>query len=274
MDIATLVGLIVGTAVIVMAILSGSDFSIFINVPGLLIVFGGTIAATLIKFSLKDCFSSFVLAIKKAFWEEVESPHELIETAMRLTSIAREKGLIALDGEEISNPFMEKGVSLCVDGHKPAMVSSILTKEMNYSIARHDVGEQIFRGIGESAPAFGMIGTLVGLVQMLSSMEDPSSIGPAMAVALLTTLYGALIANFIALPIAEKLSNRSVQERLNKSLILESVLGIQRTENPRILAEILESFIPSADRRHGREDERRQSDEKTVDSAQTGKENA
>ncbi|MCW9023164.1 MAG: MotA/TolQ/ExbB proton channel family protein [Gammaproteobacteria bacterium] len=249
MDLATLIGLIIGAAVIAMAMLSGSDITIFINVPGLLIVFGGTFAATLIKFPIGDCFRAIGLATKKAFLQEADHPAELIQLANTLTETVRKKNIIALEDVEIENTFFKKGIQLCTDGHKPDFIRNVLVKEMNLSIERHEMGEKVFRAMGESAPAFGMIGTLVGLVQMLSSLEDPSAIGPAMAVALLTTLYGALFANLVALPIADKLRSRTDQERINKSLIIESVIGILQGVNPRILDELLESYLP-VNKRH------------------------
>ena len=248
MDFATLLGLIAGTAVISLAMLSGSDVSVFINVPGMLIVLGGTFAATLIKFPIGDCVRAIGLAIRKAFWQEADHPFALIQQANKLTEVVRRESLIALDNQEVNNPFFKKGIQLCVDGRKPEFIRNVLTKEMNLSIERHEMGEKVFRAMGESAPAFGMIGTLVGLVQMLSNLQDPASIGPAMAVALLTTLYGALFANLVALPIADKLQSRTQQERINKSLIVESVLGIQQGVNPRILDELLESYIPARKR--------------------------
>ena len=228
--------------------LSGADATVFINIPGLLIVLGGTFASTLIKFPIGDCFQSLGIAVKKAFWQEVDRPVELIELANTLSGIARKKSLVALDDIEIENPLFKKGIQLCVDGHKADFIRNVLTKEMNMSIERHEMSEKVFRAMGDSAPAFGMIGTLVGLVQMLSNMQDPSSIGPAMAVALLTTLYGALFANLIALPIADKLKNRTEQEYINKSLIVECVLGILQGVNPRVLDELLESYLPSSKR--------------------------
>ncbi len=245
MDFATLIGLILGTLVILMAMLTGSEASVFINIPGLMIVLGGTIASTLIKFSIRSCFLSFILAIKKAFWQAGDKPADLIQLANELSNIVRKQSLIALENTEVKNPLFKKGVQLCVDGHKPAFIRNVLTKEMNQSIQRHELSEKVFRAMGDAAPAFGLIGTLVGLVQLLSNMQEPSSIGPAMAVALLTTLYGALFANLFAIPIADKLKSRTDEERINKSLIIESVLGIQQGVNPQILDELLETYLPT-----------------------------
>jgi len=248
MDFATLIGLIIGAFIIGLAILSGSEMTVFINIPGLMIVLGGTFAATLIKFPIGICFSSFGLAIKKAFWQEADHPRDIIKQANELAAIARKESLVMLEKMPISNPFFKKGIQLCVDGRKADYIREVLTAEMNLSLERHQFGEKIFRAMGESAPAFGMIGTLVGLVQMLTNLKDPAAIGPAMAVALLTTLYGALFANLFALPIADKLNGRYLQERINKSLILESIMGIMEGTNPRVLDELLESYLPTKQR--------------------------
>ncbi len=249
MDFATLIGLIAGAVIVALAMVSGSDASIFVNVPSLMIVMGGTFAATLIKFPVGDCFRAIGLAIKKAFWQEVDSPSELIKQANKFARIVRKDNMIALENERIDNAFFRKGIQLCVDGHKPEFIRSVMTKEMDLSIERHELSEKVFRAMGDSAPAFGMIGTLVGLVQMLANLTDASAIGPAMAIALLTTLYGALFAHLIANPIADKLKSRVAQEYVNKSLILESVLGIQNGINPQVLDELLESYLPSNKRR-------------------------
>jgi chemotaxis protein MotA len=146
---------------------------------------------------------------------------------------------------EIGNAFLKKGIQLAIDGHEPDFVTRVLAKEINLTIERHERGQAVFKGIGDSAPAMGMIGTLIGLVQMMSNMSDPSAIGPAMAVALLTTLYGAVIASAVALPIADKLAHRSAEERLNKSLVLESISAIQEGLNPRVMEELLKAYLPT-----------------------------
>ena len=152
--------------------------------------------------------------------------------------------MLALEEVKIDDEFFRKGIRLCIDGHDGDVVRKALTSDMELSIQRHEEGGKIFRGIGDSAPAFGMIGTLVGLVQMLSNMEDPKTIGPAMAIALLTTLYGALIANLVALPIADKLE----QERVIKSLIVDGVMQIHARQNPRIVEELLQVYLPTSQR--------------------------
>ncbi len=244
MDIATLLGLIIGMAVVVAAILVGSDMWVFLNLPGFLIVIGGTFAATLIKFPLKTVSTAFRVGIHAAFVGDKDDPKSLIDLAIELARKSRKGGMLALEGADIDNRFFKKGIQLCVDGMAPEVVRKTLVGEMNQSIRRHEEGGKIFRAIGDSAPAFGMIGTLVGLVQMLSSLSDPAAIGPAMAVAMLTTLYGALIANLIALPMADKLESRTDQERVTKSLIIDSVLEILGQTNPNVLEELLQIYLP------------------------------
>lgn len=248
MDIATLVGLIAGIGVIAGAVTQGSNFLIYLNLPGFLIVVGGTAAAVLIKFPLKICIESFVEGLKTAFIDRSEQPMEIVRIATHLADIVRKQGKLALEHTPVKNHFFRKGIQLIVDGHKPEFVRKVMTMEMDQSVDRHLVGERVFRAIGESAPAFGMLGTLVGLVQMLTQLDDPSKIGMGMAVALLTTLYGSLIANLIALPIADKLQMRALAEHSNKELIMESLMSIERGENPRLMEEVLFTYLPNHQR--------------------------
>ncbi len=249
MDFATLAGLISGVAVITFAVSSGSDLLIFLNMPGFFIVVGGTTAAVLIKFPLKICIQSFVAGVKTAFVDRSERPEQLIKLATKLSALKRKRGNLALENTPIRNSLFKKGIMLVVDGHKTDFIKKVMRLEMEHSIERHEVGERVFRAIGESAPAFGMIGTLVGLVQMLSNLQDPDSLGMGMAVALLTTLYGSLIANLFALPIADKLQMRHESEYQNKALILESIIGIEKGENPKIMEEVLLTYLPGNDRK-------------------------
>ena len=256
MDIATFLGLFFGLAVIVAAIFTGSDIWVFLNIPGFLIVIAGTMAATLIRYPMSGVLGAFMLGIRAAFTGSKDSkPQDLIDLAIETAKIARKKGFLALAEIPIEDPFLARGIRLCVDGYSYEVIQTTLTKDMNNSIERHEEGERIFRAIGESAPAFGMIGTLVGLVQMLASLDDPKTIGPAMAVALLTTLYGAVIANLIALPIADKLENKIEVEHTNKSLIIDAVLGIHKGQNTSELGEILDTYLPDSIRAQELEDE-------------------
>lgn len=248
MDIATLIGLTAGIAIIVTAIGSAADFHTYLNVPGLLIVFGGTAAAIFIKFPLKVSFASFWRGLKIAFSNPGENPLELIRTATRLSHVVRKRGKLALEDAPVKNTFFRKGTQLIADGHSVEFVRKVLTTEMDSTIERHQMAERVFRGIGDSAPAFGMIGTLVGLVQMLSHMDDPKSIGLGMAVALLTTLYGSLIANLFAIPIADKLHMRALADYNNRALIIEGVELVANAQHPRMIEEILLTFLPGHER--------------------------
>ncbi|MFM1891771.1 MAG: hypothetical protein RLZ44_848 [Pseudomonadota bacterium] len=243
MDIATLVGLLGGFGIIIGAIASGGDVLLFVNVPSLLIVIGGTFMVTLMQVSLGDFLGSFAIGMK-AFFYKVDDPKALIEEAVQLADVARKNGLLALEGQEISNDFMKRGIGLCVDGHDPALVQKMLVRDIDLTIGRHEVGQRMFRNMATMAPAMGMIGTLVGLVQMLANMSDPASIGPAMAVALLTTLYGAVIANAFAQPLADKLARATELEKINKHLIIETISGIQEGMNPKVLEQLLSTFLP------------------------------
>jgi chemotaxis protein MotA len=248
MDIGTTLGLFFGITVVSLAIATGSNFSIFLNLPGFLIVVGGTFAAIMIKFPLSGVFVSLPVGLKAAFMNDKERSVDYITLAVKLVKRGRKSGLISLEKEKISNPFYRKGIQLCADGRDNDYIRKILTQEMNLAIQREEVGARVFASIGEASPAFGMFGTLVGLVQMLSNLSDPTTIGPAMAVAMLTTLYGVLIANLIALPIADKLENKSAREKTQRGLIIECILQVQQLQNPTALREILEPYLPEKQR--------------------------
>ena len=247
MDIATLIGLLGGFGIIIGAIATGGDGMMFLDVASVLIVVGGTFMITLMQVSLGDFLGSFAIGMK-AFFYKVDDPKQLIEEGVALADVARKNGLLALEGQEISNDFMKKGINLCVDGHDPALVQRMLSKEIDLMLERHDVGIGMFKNMAMMAPAMGMIGTLVGLVQMLANMSDPAAIGPAMAIALLTTLYGAIIANAFATPMADKLARATEIERTNKSLIMETISGIQEGMNPKVLEQLLSTYLPQSKR--------------------------
>ncbi len=247
MDIATLVGFILAYIIIGAAIALGGPFNIFVNAPSMLVVVGGTFAVTLMRITLGNFLGSFKIALK-GFFYKLDTPQNLIDESVELANIARKEGILALEGRDISNGFLERGISLCIDGHAPDVVKNLLAKDINMSIERHTLGADMFKAMATYAPAMGMIGTLIGLVQMLSNMSDPAAIGPAMAVALLTTLYGAIIANAFASPLAEKLILISGYEKLNKDLILESISGIQEGTNPRVLKQLLNAYLPESKR--------------------------
>ena len=247
MDLATLIGLLGGSGIVLAAILLGGSALVFVNGPSALVVIGGTLGAVLMKFTVAQFLGAFKVAMK-AFMFKLDQPEALIQQAIEMANEARKGGLLALENKETDNAFLEKGIQMMVDGHEPEVVRQTLTTEMVLTLKRHDLGQKIFKAIGDSAPAMGMIGTLIGLVQMLAAMDDPKSIGPSMAVALLTTLYGAMIANMFALPIADKLALRSSEERLVKSMIIDSLAGIQEGRNPRVIEELLKTYLPGSKR--------------------------
>lgn len=243
MDPVTLLAIMAALAILATTVALGGDLLIFFNIPGLILVVGGTFAVTLAMVSLRHFLSSFRVAAQVLSHTD-SSPAELIEHIVELARIARHDGLLALEDQEISNPFLRRGIQMSIDGQPHELIRATLTNDIHLSMQRHEVGQRMFRSIADVAPAMGMIGTLIGLVQMLAQMDDPKKIGPAMAVALLTTLYGAVIANAIALPIAEKLALRSQNEAMQKSMILEGLDGLQTQMNPTLLRQMLMSYLP------------------------------
>ena len=247
MDLATLIGLVGTLAIIILAIIVGGSAGVFFNIPSILIVLCGTLLATLIKFPLAH-FLGAVKVATLAFFSKPEDPLKLIGEAVEMAKIARKQGILALESVEVGNEFLGRGIQMLADGQEPDFIQRVLSRDINLTIERHERSEAIFRALGDVAPAMGMIGTLIGLVQMLSNMDDPKKIGPAMAVALLTTLYGAVIANVIAIPIADKLAHRNDEEKLNRLLIIESVSAIQQGLNPKVVEELLKVYIPTGQR--------------------------
>lgn len=239
MDIATIVGLLGAFGLIFLAI---DDMAAFIDTASMLIVVGGSIMVVMFRSSLGE-FLGAVGVMAKTFKNKLDAPETLIEQIVELATIARKDGMIALEGQEIANPFLSKAVAMLVDGADATIIKGSLEREKSMTAMRHAMGAKIFSAWGEIAPAMGMIGTLIGLVQMLGNMSDPKAIGPAMAVALLTTMYGAILANVICLPIAMKLENQADLEEANNELIIEGILFIQDGGNPRVLSDFLAAFL-------------------------------
>jgi chemotaxis protein MotA len=253
MDIATLIGFIAAIGVVIVAIVLGGELSSMINIPSLLVVLGGSMGVVLMRFSLGQFLGAVKIALK-AFFNKGESLDGLIDQVIELANKSRKEGILALENVEINNKDLKGGIQRLVDGLGADEMEAMMEKEMAMTLTRHALGQQIFRAMGEVAPAMGMIGTLIGLVQMLSNLSDPGALGPAMAVAMLTTLYGAVVANLIALPIAEKLSLRTQEEKIAKSMIIDGVLGIQSGVNPMILSDLLKSYLPSSKRQAAKPD--------------------
>ena len=247
MDLATFIGLIGAFGIVLTSIILGGSAGTFINTPSLLVVLGGTVMVTMMKFSLAKFLGAAGIALR-AFLHKPSKPEDLIAESVELAKTARQGGLLALEDAEISDDFMKTGLTLLIDGHPADTVRTMLVKDLNQTLQRHNDGQDIFKAIADVGPAMGMIGTLIGLVQMLANMDDPKQIGPAMAVALLTTLYGAILANMFAMPIADKLSVRSREENTTKSLIIDALLAIQGGQNPRVISSMLEAYLPRAQR--------------------------
>ncbi|RJG51540.1 flagellar motor protein PomA [Motilimonas pumila] len=247
MDLATLIGIIGAFAFVLMAMLMGGELGTFIDVPSVLIVFVGSLFVVLMKYNMGQFLGAVKIGIK-AFMFKIEKPEELIATSVEMADSARKGGFLALEEAEIKNAFMQKGIDMLVDGHDADVVRATLQKDILLTSERHEAGAGIFKSLGDVAPAMGMIGTLIGLVAMLSNMDDPKSIGPAMAVALLTTLYGAILANMVAIPISEKLTLRAEEEKLNRTLVMDAVLGIQDGQNPRVIEGLLKNYLAESKR--------------------------
>ena len=248
MDIATIVGFIASMGVIVFAMMNSASLDSFIEMTSIAIVFAGSIVVLLTRSKLGDFINMFSKIIMKTIFAGVDKPVDLIEQIIEMANIARKDGLIALEGQDIKNHFLAKGIGLLVDSTPADIIESSLENELSLMKSRHENAALMYRSWADIAPAMGMIGTLCGLVGMLQNMDDPKAIGPAMAIALLTTLYGALIANVIAKPIAEKLEGYSKDETENCELIIEGIRGIQNSTNPRSLADLLATRLAPKER--------------------------
>ena len=253
MDLATIVGLLGALGLIVVTMLMSGSLTMFINVPSLVIVVGGSIFAVMAKFGLGQ-FLGAVKVAGKSFSNKIDDPADLIGEIVELADAARKGGLLSLEGKEVSSDFLQKGIQLLVDGHDADVVKTLLSKDRTLAEERHANGARIFAALTGMAPAMGMIGTLIGLVAMLANMSDPKSIGPAMAVALLTTLYGAVLANGITEPIADKLSLRAAEEAMVKNLVIDALLAIQAGQNPRVIDTMLRTYLPEGKRDTGAEE--------------------
>lgn len=251
MDIGSIAGMVLGAAMFIYGVFSNGGMTALggiYNFPSIIITFGGSLSGVLASYKLKDFINGFK-SIKLIFSEKVINPAESIRNIIDLANVARKEGLLALEeaANNIEDPFLKKGVMLVVDGTDPELVRGILETDLNNVEARHQNVISVWEKWAELGPAWGMIGTLIGLVDMLRNLEDASAIGPAMAVALLTTLYGSLIANWLCNPVAAKLKANHEQEMMIKDITVEGLLSIQAGENPRIIEEKLKSFLaPSA----------------------------
>ncbi|MBU2552235.1 MAG: MotA/TolQ/ExbB proton channel family protein [Proteobacteria bacterium] len=248
MDLASFLGIISGIGLILAAILLGGSARAFVNIPGVMIVMGGTVASTLLTFPIRDVWASFQAAYY-VFAEQNEDPNDVVATMIDLTVLSRRKGLLALSRIKTPSQFLHKAVNLVADGSTEDQIRSALTIELEAMKERHGIVQDVFKKMGAYAPAFGMLGTLIGLVQMLSKLDEPSGIGPAMAVALLTTFYGSMMSTLLFLPIAGKLRARTRVEVINLEIIYEGAISILENNNPIMVYEKLSSYVPARKRR-------------------------
>jgi chemotaxis protein MotA len=249
MDVNTIIGVVLGFALILMAMLLGGSFGAYVDIPSILIVIGGTTAATLTAFPLAN-----VLKLPKVIAKSIKGgagdPNKLIEQMVRFAEVARRDGILALEGmtEEMEDDLLVLGIKMAVDGTDPDLIEAIMEADLENMETRHAAGKGLLDAAGRYAPAFGMIGTLVGLIAMLANMSDPSAIGAGMAAALLTTMYGAILANVLFLPMADKLALKNNEEILIKTIILKGVMSIQSGDNPRVVDQKLRTFLPPSQR--------------------------
>lgn len=252
MDLGSLIGIVLGFGVVIYGMLLGGPVSMYVDMPSIYITILGSLFIAMMKFNLSQFLMAFKVA-GKAFMYKGDKLDDLIAKAVELADAARKGGFLALEAAEIPNTFMKKGIDMLVDGHDADVVRAVMEKDIELTSERHALAIKVFRALGDLGPAMGMIGTLVGLVAMLANMSDPKSIGPAMAVALLTTLYGAIEANMIAIPIADKLELRSGEEQLSRTLILDAIMGIQDGQNPRVIQAMLQNYLNQSKRNNGME---------------------
>lgn len=251
MDIGTVMGILLGAGLIVGAIATGAGgLKVFINIPSLGITIGGMLCATLIHFSLSQVFSIFSI-IKKTLFSKLTPPKQIVQQMVDFAAINKRDGALALEQKigSVNDKFFSNGLQMLVDGSKPEAIRDIMEMEIQYLQERHGTGKKILEFMGAAAPAFGMIGTLIGLVQMLCDMSDPNSIGMGMATALLTTFYGAFAANLLFIPLAGKLGIYSQAEVTSKEMMIEGICAISNGENPTAIKSKLHVFV-SGKHRH------------------------
>jgi len=253
MDIATGLGLFAGMGVLITLILMGGELSMFLDSHAFIAIFGGAFAATLIRFPLSSIFHGVPLGMRFVFTMRRVSQRELIDEIASLAEIARKQGPMGLEKVEISDTFLAKGVRYVADGYDADFIRDNLERDRDNFLTHLDEGQKIYRSIGDCAPAFGMVATLIGMVQMFANMSDPSKLGPFMAIALLATFYGAALANLLCLPIADKLHLKLVDEEINRSLIIDGVLMMRESKSPTLVREMLLAYLPEKHRHEAQE---------------------
>ncbi len=249
MDFTTLVGIAACFALVFLAIITRDGAQIFISVPSLMIVLGGTIGAVLVTYPAGVVLKVFAV-VRKAFMGRTPDNAQIIVLFEQLARKARREGLLSLESaqEELKDDFFRKGLTLVVDGREADIVQTILAAEIDATAERHQLGAEVFEKLGLYSPAFGMLGTIIGLIQMLQSLDDPSTIGPAMAIALVTTFYGALMANVVFIPVAGKLKVRSKEEAFRKEMLIQGFIALLAGDDPHVMRDKLSSLLQPSER--------------------------
>jgi chemotaxis protein MotA len=244
MDIASIIGIVSGIGFVIGTILLNGSIVAFINLPSVVIVVGGTVAATMIGYPLKDFLGIFKAAMK-IFIFKLEPAEDIIANLVETSNKARKGGLLSIEGniEDTNDPYLAQALQMTVDGVKTADIAAIMQKKMELTKKTLDKGSDMFASMGAYAPAFGMIGTLIGLVQMLANLDDPSSIGPRMAVAMITTFYGAVLANLFFIPMSDKLAGRNKEEITNMNIIFQGIISIREGEHPKLMEDKLNIYM-------------------------------
>jgi chemotaxis protein MotA len=244
MDIATGIGLVFGIAVFLFLMMDGGGLMMFVSEHASIVIFGGAIAATLVRFPFSTIAHGLPLALRYAFWTRRLSQREVVDEITRLAEVVRKNGPIALENEAIDDEFLAKGMRMIADGYDKDFMRDTLERDRDNMLFRLDESQKVYRAIGDCAPAFGMVGTLIGMVQMFANMDDPSKLGPFMATALLATLYGAILANLICLPIADKVQMKAEDIEINSTLIIDGILAIRESKSPSLVRELLMAYLP------------------------------
>jgi chemotaxis protein MotA len=244
MDFATIVGLLIGIAVVCTLVLMGGNFSLFYDIHAVIVIGGGCGAATIIRFPFSALVHGFPMGLKYAFTMRKMHPRDLIDELTKIAETARRNGPNALENMQVDDPFLAQGMRFVADGYDRDFIRDTLERDRDNFLQRLEEGSKIYRHIGDAAPAWGMVGTLIGMVQMFANMDDPSKLGPFMAISLLATLYGALVGNLFCLPIADKLHLKLEEEDISRTLIIDGILQIRDAKSPTIVREMLMAYLP------------------------------
>jgi len=249
MDIATAIGLVIGVGTLsAIIVLSGGGLGMFVDVLSIVMVIGGTMAGILIRYPFTMVLYGLPVGLRYAFTMSASTPRDIIDQITQVAEVSRKQGATALENLDVSEPFLKQGVRYVADGYDREFIRATMERDRDNFMQRIEAGAKVWRAIGDAAPAWGMIGTVLGMIMMFANMSDPSKLGPSMAVALLTTLYGAIIANFLALPIADKLTVKLEDEEVIRTLIIDGILQVRDNKSPTLVREMLVAYLPDAHR--------------------------